>query len=164
MKGDLWEGGIRVPMIAQWPGHVPIGKTCKSSICFADVMPTLAAIGGVKAPPGIDGVDFSPALRGNDQPGLLDRFMYWEYDKNGLQKQAARWRTWKAVKAPYTKPIELYDLANDLREEHNVAAAHADVVERFNMYFRTARTNSPDWPVEPQTPRSNKGKNIPAAL
>ena len=164
MKGDLWEGGIRVPMIARWPGYVPAGKVSESPVYFADIMPTLAAVGGAKAPAGIDGVDFVPTLRGSNQPKLFDRFLYWEYDKNGLQKQAARWRNWKAVKAPYTKPLELFNLSNDIGEEHDVAAAHPDIVAKFNDYIRTARTDSPDWPIPPQPSRSNKNKKIPAAL
>jgi uncharacterized sulfatase len=164
MKGELWEGGIRVPFIARWPGHVPAGKTSDSPVHFADIMPTLASLGGGKAPTNIDGIDFSPTLAGSDQPELLDRFLYWEYDKNGLQKQAARWRNWKAVKAPHTKPLELYDLLTDVGEVHNVAAARPDIVAKFNVYIRSARTASPDWPIPPQPPRSNKGKNIPAAL
>jgi uncharacterized sulfatase len=164
MKGDLWEGGIRVPMIARWPGHVPAGKTSESPVYFADVMPTLAAIGNGHAPPKIDGIDFSPTLYGSNQPELFDRFMYWEFDKNGLQRQAARWRNWKAVKAPHTSPIQLFDLSTDIGEEHNVASAHPDLVAKFNDYIRTARTDSPDWPIPPQPPRSNKDKKVPAAL
>jgi arylsulfatase A-like enzyme len=163
-KGDLYEGGIRVPMIARWPGHVAAGKTSESPVYFADVMPTLAALGGGKAPAKIDGIDFSPTLLGSDQRELFDRFLYWEYDKDGLQKQAARWRNWKAVKAPHAKPLELFDLSSDIGEEHNVAAAHPDIVAKFNNYIRTARTNTPDWPIPPQPSRSNKKKNIPAAL
>jgi uncharacterized sulfatase len=164
MKGDLWEGGIRVPMIARWPGHVAAGQTSESPVYFADVMPTLAAVGGGKSPAKLDGIDFSPTLFGSNQPELADRFLYWEFDKNGLQKQAARWRNWKAVKAPYTKPLELYDLSKDAGEQRDVAAAHADIVAKFNTYIRAARADSPDWPIGKQAPRSNKHKNIPAAL
>jgi arylsulfatase A-like enzyme len=164
MKGDLWEGGIRVPMIARWPGHVPAGKTIESPVYFADMMPTLATLGGGKAPAKIDGVDISPTLLGSHQPELFDRFLYWEFDKDGLQKQAVRWRNWKAVKAPHTKPLELFDLSSDIGEEHDVAAVHPDIVAKFNKYIRTARSNTPDWPIEPQPSRSNKKKNIPAAL
>src|SRR5947208_2214153 len=134
MKGDLWEGGIRVPMIARWPWHVPGGTSSESPLYFADVMPTLAALGGGKAPANIDGIDFSPTLYGSRQPELFDRFMYWEYDKNGLQTQAARWRNWKAVKAPHTKPLQLFDLSTDISEAHNVAAAHPEIVAKFNAY------------------------------
>jgi arylsulfatase A-like enzyme len=164
MKGDLWEGGIRVPFIARWPGSVPAGKVSNSPIHFADVLPTLAAIASGKTPGGIDGIDFSRALRGSDQPELLDRHLYWEFDKNGLQRQAARWRNWKAVKAPYTKPVQLFDLSSDISEEHDVAAANPEIVRRLDEYIRTARAESADWPVAQQAPRSNKNKNIPAAL
>jgi uncharacterized sulfatase len=163
-KGDLWEGGIRVPMIARWPGHISAGKTSEFPVYFADMMSTLAAVSGGKAPEGIDGVDFSPTLEGHDQPELFDRFMYWEFDKNGLQRQAARWRNWKAVKAPYTSPIQLYDLSTDLGEQRDVAADHPDLVAKFDNYIRRTRRPDPNWPVEAQPPRSNKSKNTPAAL
>jgi uncharacterized sulfatase len=163
-KGDLTEGGIRVPMIARWPGHVPAGRTSESPVHFADMMPTLAAIAGGKAPAAVDGLDFSPTLQGSNQPELFDRFLYWEFDKNGLQTQTARWRNWKALKAPHTKPLKLYDLSKDVGEEHDVAASHPEIVAKFNAYIRSARTDSPDWPVAKQPPRSNKKRNIPAAL
>jgi arylsulfatase A-like enzyme len=147
-KGNLTEGGIRVPTIARWPGHVPAGKTCDSPIYFADVMPTLAALCGGQAPSGIDGVDFSPTLLGSNQPELADRFLYWEWNKNGLRNQAARWRNWKALRDPQTKALKLYNLASDVGEEHDVAAQHPDIVAKFNDYFRTARTKSPNWPAK----------------
>ena len=164
MKGDLWEGGIRVPLLARWPGHIPAGKTSESPVYFADVMPTLASLGGGRAPANIDGIDFSATLSGTEQPELFDRFLYWEYNKNGLQKQAARWLNWKAVKVPHVKPIELYDLSTDVAEGHDVATAHSDIVAKFNQYIRAARTDSPDWPIPPQPSRSNKRKSVPAAL
>jgi uncharacterized sulfatase len=164
IKGDLYEGGIRVPMIARWPGHVAANKTSESPVYFADVMPTLAVLGGGKAPAKVDGMDISPTLLGSHQPELFDRFLYWEYDKDGLQSQAARWRNWKVVKAPHTKPLQLFDLSRDIGEEHEVAAAHRDIVAKFNNYIRTARTSTPDWPIPPQTSRSNKKKKIPATL
>ena len=83
-KGNVTDGGIREPMIAYWPGHVPAGKTTKSPVYFADMMPTFAKLGGGKAPSGIDGVDITPTLEGKEQPELSDRFMYWEFDKDGL--------------------------------------------------------------------------------
>ena len=146
-KGNLTEGGIRVPLIARWPGSIAAGKTSKSPIYFADVMPTLAALGGGQAPAGIDGVDFSPTLLGSEQPELADRFFYWEWNKDGLRTQASRWRQWKAVRDPPSEPLELYDLASDFGETHNVAAEHPEIVAKFNEYFRTARTDSPHWPV-----------------
>jgi arylsulfatase A-like enzyme len=128
------------------------------------MLPTLAALAGGKAPAKIDGIDILPTLLGSHQPELFDRFLYWEFDKDGLQKQAVRWRNWKAVKAPHTKPLELFDLSSDIGEEHDVAAAHPEIVAKFNKYIRTARSNTSDWPIESQPSRSNKKKNIPAAL
>jgi uncharacterized sulfatase len=146
-KGNVTEGGIRVPLIARWPGHVPAGATCDRPVHFADVMPTLAALGGAAAPAGIDGIDFSTTLVGSDQPELADRFLYWEWNKSGLQSQAARWRQWKAIRHPRSGAIELYDLSADVGETRNLAKAQAAVVDKFESYFRTARTDNPDWPV-----------------
>jgi arylsulfatase A-like enzyme len=146
-KGDLTEGGIRVPMITRWPGRVPAGKTSDSPVYFADVMPTLAALGGGRAPDGIDGVDFSTTLFGNNQPELADRFLYWEWNKGGLRQQAARWRNWKAIRDPHAKSLELHNLDTDIGESRNLAAEHPGIVAKFNDYFRTARTDTPDWPV-----------------
>ncbi|HEX5472929.1 MAG TPA: arylsulfatase, partial [Lacipirellulaceae bacterium] len=147
-KGNVTDGGIHEPMIARWPGHVPAGKTADSPVYFADIMPTLASLCGGTAPAGIDGVDFSPTLLGRHQPELADRFMYWEFDHNGLAAQSARWKHWKAVRNPKTQSIELYDLSSDAGEEHDLAPKYRDVLAKFKKFFRTARTNSPDWPVK----------------
>ncbi len=146
-KGNVTEGGIREPMIARWPGHVPAGATSDSPVYFADMMPTLASLGGGKVPAGIDGLDVTPTLEGHQQPELSDRFLYWEFDKNGVVAQSARWNHWKALRNPKSKKIELYDLAADVGESRNVAADHPDVVAKFAEYFTTARTETPDWPL-----------------
>jgi arylsulfatase A-like enzyme len=146
-KGNVTEGGIREPFIARWPGHVPAGKTTDSPITFADVLPTLAMLSGASAPPNLDGADISPTLAGKSQPELAKRFLYWEWDKDGVQAQASRWGRWKAIRDPKSKKIELYDLANDVGERHNVAAEHPDVVKKFAAFFETARTESLNWPM-----------------
>ena len=148
-KGNVTEGGIREPFIARWPGHVPAGKTTDSPIYFADIMPTFAALGGGNAPAKIDGMDFSPTLFGSEQPELADRFLYWEFNRDGLQAQSSRWKKWKAVREPKMKTIELYDLAADIAEKHNLAKERPEIVAKFDNYFRTARTDSPDWPANP---------------
>ena len=137
-KGNVTEGGIREPFIARWPGHVPAGKTAGSPVTFADIMPTFAALGGGKAPTKIDGLDFSPTLFGSQQPELADRFLYWEFNHDGLQAQSSRWNQWKADRNPTTKTIELYDLSADIGEKHNVAKEHPEIVAKFDNYFRTA--------------------------
>ena len=148
-KGNVTEGGIREPFIAWWPGRVPAGKTSDSPVTFADIMPTFAALCGGKAPAKIDGLDFSPTLFGSEQPELADRFLYWELDHDGVQAQSSRWNKWKAIRDPKSKKIELYDLSADIGEKHDLAKDHPDIVAKFENYFRTARTESPEWPVKP---------------
>jgi arylsulfatase A-like enzyme len=148
-KGNVTEGGIREPFIAWWPGKVPAGKANDSPISFVDIMPTFAALCGGKAPVKIDGLDFSPTLFGSEQPELADRFLYWEFDHDGLVAQSSRWNKWKALRDPKTKKIELYDLSADIGEKHDLAKDHPEIVAKFANYFRTARTDSKEWPVKP---------------
>jgi len=144
-KGDIYEGGIRTPMIARWPGKVPAAKTSNAVWYFADVLPTLAELAGTEPPPDIDGVSVLPALLGRPQ-NTSDRFLYWEFIGRNLQ-QVVRWRNYKAVRPAPNKPLELYDLNKDIAEEYNIAAEHPDVVARVEAYLKTARTDSPNWPV-----------------
>jgi uncharacterized sulfatase len=158
-KGQNYEGGIRVPFIARWPGRISPATTNNSVITFADVMPTLAKIGGGAAPPAIDGLDFSPTLLGSDQPRLTDRMLYWEYGKVGVYAQAARWKNWKAVRDVGKKKTELYDLSADLGETHNLAAEHPDLVAKANKFFIDARTDSTLWPLVSTDKQPTNEKN-----
>ena len=146
IKRDLYEGGMREPTIARWPGHVPAGATSAAPWYFADVLPTFAEFAGAKTPAGLDGVSVAPALLGRAQPALAERFLYWEFYEGGF-KQAARRRNWKAVRPKLDGPIEIYDLTNDLGEKHDVAAQRPDVVAEFEKFLRTAHIDAPEWPV-----------------
>ncbi len=145
IKRDLYEGGIRVPMIAGWPGTIPKGRVSTHPWAHWDVFPTLAEVAGVKAPAGLDGISMARALRGRPSP--THEFMYWEFHERGFQ-QAVRMGTWKAVRLAKDAALELYDLKADPGEQHDVAAAHPDVVQRIDTYLRTARTDSPLWPIK----------------
>jgi hypothetical protein len=114
-------------------------------------MPTFAALTDGKTPKLTDGLDFSPTLVGKVQPELSDRFLYWEFDKLGLQQQGSRWKNWKAIRDPKTGVIELFDLNNDVGETKNLAADHPDIVARFAEFFGAARTDSLYWPVTATT-------------
>jgi len=144
-KGDLYEGGIRTPMIARWPGRVPAGETSNAPWYFADVMPTFAEIAGETLPANIDGTSVLPALLGKRQR-TDDRFLYWEFPA-GKFRQAVRWRNYKAVRTAPGKPLELYDLSRDIAEKNDIAAKNPDIIERIEKYLKTARTDSPNWPV-----------------
>lgn len=145
IKRDLYEGGIRVPMIASWPGTIPAGRVSDHPWAHWDIFPTVAELAGAKTPAGIDGLSMTRALRGQAQP--THDFLYWEFHERGFQ-QAVRMDRWKAVRLAKNAPLELYDLRADPREEHNIAAAHAKVVQKIEAYLRTARTDSPNWPVK----------------
>lgn len=143
IKRDLYEGGIRVPMIARWVGTIPAGRVSDFPWAHWDILPTLSDLAGAKTPDGLDGKSMTRALRGESQPPH-DTF-YWEFHERGFQ-QAARMGKWKAVRLGAGKPLELYDLEADPREAHDVAAENAAVVERMESYLRTARTPSERWP------------------
>ena len=145
-KGGFHEGGIRTPMVVHWPGEVPAGKVSDTPWYYADVMPTLAELAGVTPPTNIDGISVVPTLLARRQHNLNDRFMYWESPPPKLH-QVVRWRNWKARCRKPHRPLELYNLARDLREEHDVSHLHGDVVAVFEEYLKTARTESPNWPM-----------------
>jgi arylsulfatase A len=145
IKRDLYEGGIRVPNIARWTGTIPAGRVSSHAWAHWDVLPTLADLAGAKAPAGLDGTSMAEALKGRGQP--QQEFMYWEFHERGFQ-QAVRMGDWKAVRLKKDAPLELYDLPDDPQEQHNVAAAHPEIVAKIETYLAGARTESARWPVK----------------
>jgi arylsulfatase A-like enzyme len=145
IKRDLYEGGIRVPMIVRWPGRVKAGSVSNEVWAHWDFLPTAAEIAGVKAPQGIDGISMLPVMLGKRQRS--HEFFYWEFHERGFA-QAVRMGDWKAVRNNIASPLELYDLRVDLREQNNLAAKHPDVIKKIEDYLKTARTESPHWPVK----------------
>ena len=145
-KRDLYEGGIRTPMIARWPGHVPAGRVNEAVWYFADVLPTLADLAGVEPQGKIDGVSVLPTLLGQPQD-TASRFLYWEFHGNDLD-QASRWRNFKAVRLGQAAALELYDLDEDPGEQHNIADERPEIAGKMRQYLATARTDSPNWPVK----------------
>lgn len=144
LKTQLYEGGIRVPMIARWSGTIPQGTTSDLPSAFWDVVPTVAELVGCKPLPGTDGISFAPTLFG--RPGQKrHESLYWEYHSGGGW-QAVRWGDWKGIRRNAHKspdgPIELYDLARDVAETKNVAAQHPDVVQRIADLMRSSRAPS----------------------
>jgi arylsulfatase A-like enzyme len=145
IKRDLYEGGIRVPMIASWPGTIPKGRVSAHAWAHWDMFPTLAELAGAKTPAGLDGVSMTRALRGQSAPAHA--FMYWEFHERGFQ-QAVRMGRWKAVRLSKDAALELYDLKSDPGEQHEVAGAHPDIVKPIEQYLRTARSDSAQWPIK----------------
>ncbi len=151
IKRDLYEGGIRVPMIVRWPGKIKQGTVSDQVWAFWDFLPTAAEIAGVKPPENIDGISMVPALLGHEQKN--HEYLYWEFHENGF-KQAIRMGQWKAVRLAANGPLELYDLDKDLGETTNVAAEHPDIIARIEVCFKNARTDSTEWPIKKEaTPK-----------
>ncbi len=146
-KGGVYEGGIRVPMIARWPGRIAAGSTSAYVWSFADVLPTLAGIADAKTPPGLDGFSILPTLLGRRQSAR--EFLYWEFNswdaktgrlRPGSLAQAVRTGRWKAVRLRPGAALELYDLTADPSETKDVAAANPEVVAGIEARLKTART------------------------
>jgi arylsulfatase A-like enzyme len=149
-KGSVYEGGIRVPMIVRWPGKVPEGTTSHAPWYFADILPTFARLAGTGPPQGIDGISVLPTILGGEQPELGERFLYWESPSRGSLHQAVRWGEWKAVRFGLDSQLELYDLADDVGEQNDVAQHNPEVVKKIAGFLKTARFDSPHWPTKKQ--------------
>lgn len=142
-KRDLYEGGIRVPTVAYWPGTVKPGQTDHIS-AFWDFLPTVAELIGAPDPAGIDGLSYLPTLTGEGTQAQHD-YLYWEFHERG-GRVAIRKGKWKGVRYEVLKdpdsPLELYDLSQDIGEENNVAAQHPEIVAELDSLLRQARTPS----------------------
>ncbi len=151
IKRDLYEGGIKVPMIARWPGHIKPGTSSGHVSAFWDVMPTLCDLTGVKTPTGIDGISFAPTLLGK---GVQKEhpYLYWEFHRQG-GKQALRKGKWKVVRLNVGEnpggPVELFNLDKDPFEKNNIAAQHPEIVKELSSLMAKARTSSPVFKFKP---------------
>jgi arylsulfatase A-like enzyme len=164
-KGDLFEGGIRVPFIVRWPGHVAPGTTSDHISAFYDVLPTLAELAGASefVPEDIDGISMVPTLLGQDGQ-TVHEFLYWErasYDANTGKirpktlAQAVRMGRWKAVRPAQGRLMELFDLQEDVAESADVAAQNRDVVVKIEQIMQREHQDPPPQ-LEPDS-SSNHG-------
>jgi arylsulfatase A-like enzyme len=144
IKRDLYDGGIRVPMLVRWPGQVKAGETSGQVWAFWDFLPTAAEIAGAQAPDGIDGLSMLPALLGRPQKG--HEYLYWEFHENGF-KQAIRTGKWKVVKLAPSTPAEVYDIEADPSESKDVSGDNPELVANAETWFKEARTDSKEFPV-----------------
>jgi arylsulfatase len=142
-KAQLWEGGIRVPLIAKWPGRIEPGSVSDFPSAFWDFMPTFAELAGTAPPDGGDGVSLVPTLTGRAGEQETHAYLYWEF----IGGQAVRLGHWKGIRLSVDDPIELYDLAADRDETTDVAAEHADVVARIEEIMTVGRTESELFPL-----------------
>ncbi len=146
-KRDLYEGGIRVPLLARWPGKIAAGATSDLLSAHWDIFPTLCELAGKAAPDGLDGISLAPTLLGVGEQREHSH-LYWEFHERGGAR-AVRFGNWKAVqngiKQRDDPPVELYDLAADLGEERDLAAQRPELVRRARALFESSHSPSEIW-------------------
>ncbi len=147
LKGSVYEGGIRVPLVACWPGKIQPGSVTDHISAFQDLLPTIAEIAGEQYPENIDGISFSPTLYGKEGQENHE-YLYMEFPSYGGQ-QMVRMGSWKGVRQNIFKDslqIELYNLDSDIGETNDISADHPDIVQRIEAIMKTARVPSEEFP------------------
>ncbi|UCC72635.1 MAG: arylsulfatase [Gemmatimonadota bacterium] len=143
LKTELYEGGIRVPLIARWPRHIEGGTIADHVSAFWDFLPTFAELARAEIPVQVDGLSLLPTLLGRPDDQQRHEYLYWEYQG----RQAVRLGDWKGYRARVDGAIELYDLGTDVAEQHNVADEHPEVVGRIAEIMLSGRTESDLFPL-----------------
>lgn len=142
LKRSCHEGGIRIPFIVSWPGHIAEGTESDHQLAFYDVMPTLKEIVNEESPAGEDGISFLPELLGSKDQKKHD-FLYWEFEET--DQIGLRQGDWKMV---VKKGVpELYNLAEDIHEDHDIAAEHPELVKSMVEIIRSQHTDNPLFPI-----------------
>jgi len=144
LKTQLYEGGIRVPFMARWPGRIPAGTESDLPSAFWDFLPTFADLSGQAPPAEADGVSLLPTLEGRPEDQEDREYLYWEFQG----RQAVRMGPWKAYRRASDGAFELYDLGNDRSETTDVSFENPEVVARVQDIMVEARTESDLFPLQ----------------
>lgn len=146
-KRDLYEGGIRTPFVARWPGTIEVGTSSDHISTFWDMMPTFCELASVEVPAECDGISFLPTLQGKTQNQETHPFLYFEFYEQG-GKQSVLKDQWKGVKldvrTSHPKPMELYNLAEDPSETNNIADQHPGMVALMDSLMEISHRPLPD--------------------
>ena len=151
LKGSVYEGGMRVPLIARWRGRIAPASSSDHVAAFWDVVPTLLEVAQAPQVPALDGLSFAPTLLGRAGQDEHDH-LYWELSTYSGQ-QALRLGKWKAVRRNLNRgadTIELFDLEQDRSETRDLAAQEPALVARARELFASARTDSEEFPLGPK--------------
>ena len=152
-KRAVYEGGIRVPMIARWPGHIDAGRTSDHVAAFWDFLPTTADLLGLPPVEGVDGLSFLPTLLGDSAEQRAHDYLYWETGERG-GRQAVRKGDWKAVRLNVSEradaPVKLFDLAADVGENNDLAGQHPDLARQLGDLMDAAHVPADMFPLTPE--------------
>jgi arylsulfatase A-like enzyme len=162
-KGDLYEGGLRIPLLVRWPKHIRPESRSDLLCYFPDIMPTLAELAGTTAdlPADIDGISIVPTLLGKPERQRRHDFLYWEYPQCNFREKtfspehvstAVRRKKWKAVRPAASAPWELYNLETDPSESNDLAKSQPDILAEMERLAEVSHIDMPQ--VEPTMPDS----------
>lgn len=150
IKRDLYEGGIRVPMIISWKGKIKPGSQSDHIAASWDFFTTFQQMAAISAAKNTDGISLLPSLLNKPQP--KHEYLYWEFHESG-GRQAVRWKNWKAIRLNVStanaEAIELYDLTKDPSEKNNIAAQHVNIVKQMEAFLKAAHQKNNDWILFP---------------
>ena len=146
-KRKMYDGGVRSPMLAYWPGKVPAGKVSEHISAFWDLLPTLSELTGEPIKGQCDGISMLPTLLGEDSRQKKHKYLYWELYESNKPNCAIRFEKWKGVVQDTRKGlnIELYDVKADQREVKNLAKQHPEVVSQISKMMKEAHVPNPFW-------------------
>ncbi|WP_159076467.1 arylsulfatase [Flagellimonas amoyensis] len=147
-KRDMYEGGIRIPMVVRWPDKIKAGTVSDQVWAFWDFLPTAAEMAGLPFEREIDGVSVLPTLLGKEQ-SPLHKYLYWDYGHSReIFMQAVRWNNWKGVRNGQGTELELYDLNVDPGEKNDLASKEKDVLLKLESFIKEAYVPSSDYPMK----------------
>ncbi|MGI9553261.1 MAG: arylsulfatase [Aurantibacter sp.] len=155
-KRDLYEGGIRVPFIARWPGRIVENTKSNLPTAFWDMLPTFADIIGHSVSRETDGISFLPTLLGQNEDQEEHEYLYWEFAEGNHDAQAVRGGNWKLIYVYKTDSWELYDLSKDIGEEINVISDYPEIAEKLKGHINEAHVYDADYELEGESPDLTK--------
>ncbi|MEM7785707.1 MAG: arylsulfatase [Planctomycetota bacterium] len=158
-KRDLYEGGIRVPLIARWPGMIPENSSSDHISAHWDMLPTFCELAQAEVPFERDGISMVQELLGHSAKQKKHPFLYWEFYEQG-GKKAVRFDQYKAIQLNINRssnsPIAIYDLSKDIQETQDVSRNHPELVKKAEAMMQQAHTASPLWKFGPRKKKKRK--------
>jgi arylsulfatase A-like enzyme len=146
-KRDLYEGGIRIPMIARWPGYIEAGTVTEHVSAFWYFLPTACDLAGINpSDPSIDGISYLPAMTGEYSEQKKHDFLYWEFNEKNGPRQAVRMNDWKLVKY-YGQDYKLFNLSKDIGENNDLSRKYPEKLEQLKTIMKDARTEHTAFPL-----------------